>query len=323
MNPLISIIVPVYNTEKYLDQCIQSVLAQTYTHWELLLIDDGSTDSSGVICDKYAEQDSRIKAFHKANGGASSARNLGLDNATGEWITFVDSDDWVDKSLYNEMINKADDEHSDIVVSGVYIERYDSEVQPLECSIDFKYIRSLQNFRMIEGGIYSSLCNKLFRREYINKHQLSFDPKLHMWDDLWFVLRARLYDPNISLSSNSYYHYRVDSSNSITKQSRQRKIESQLHCAELISNFISQHSEMRRYKPIGDFLKFRAKDALFDIQAYDKWLRIYPETHRFIWHYQSFYGTSRCLQYYLVAKGGKLGSFLLKSYKTIKRVCNK
>ena len=93
MRPIISIIVPVYNTEKYLDQCIQSVLAQTYTNWELLLIDDGSTDSSGAICDKYAAEDNRIRVFHKENGGVSSARNLGLDNAQGEWISFVDADD--------------------------------------------------------------------------------------------------------------------------------------------------------------------------------------------------------------------------------------
>lgn len=97
---MISIIVPVYNTEKYLDQCIQSILSQTYTDYELLLVDDGSTDSSGVICDRYAEQDSRVREFHKPNGGVSSARNMGLDNARGEWIGWVDSDDYIDADMY-------------------------------------------------------------------------------------------------------------------------------------------------------------------------------------------------------------------------------
>ena len=92
---MISIIVPIYNTEKYLDRCIQSILAQIYTDFELLLIDDGSTDSSGVICDRYVELDSRVRVFHKKNGGASSARNIGLDNANGEWVMFVDSDDYL------------------------------------------------------------------------------------------------------------------------------------------------------------------------------------------------------------------------------------
>ena len=99
MTPKISVIVPVYNTEKYLRRCIDSVLAQTYQDFELLLIDDGSKDSSGAICDEYAAKDARVRVFHKENGGVSSARNLGLDNARGEWVTFVDSDDYIEKKL--------------------------------------------------------------------------------------------------------------------------------------------------------------------------------------------------------------------------------
>ena len=94
--PAISVNIPVYNTEKYLHRCIDSVLAQTYQDLELLLIDDGSKDSSGAICDEYAAQDARVKVFHKENGGVSSARNVGLDHAQGEWITFVDSDDYIE-----------------------------------------------------------------------------------------------------------------------------------------------------------------------------------------------------------------------------------
>lgn len=93
--PKISVIVPVYKAEKYIRRCVDSILAQTFTDFELLLIDDGSPDDSGAICDGYAAKDSRVKVFHKENGGVSSARNLGLDNARGEWITFVDADDWI------------------------------------------------------------------------------------------------------------------------------------------------------------------------------------------------------------------------------------
>ncbi|MBR5282462.1 MAG: glycosyltransferase [Alistipes sp.] len=111
---LISIIVPVYNTEKYLDRCIQSILAQTYTDFELLLVDDGSTDSSGAICDKYAAEDSRVKVFHKENGGVSSARNFGLDKARGEWIGWVDSDDYIAPNMYKHLLNAAITENADI-----------------------------------------------------------------------------------------------------------------------------------------------------------------------------------------------------------------
>ena len=94
-NPKISVIIPVYNAESTLRRCVDSFLAQTFTDFECLLINDGSKDRSGEICDEYVARDSRVKVFHKENGGVSSARNVGLDNATGEWIAFVDSDDWV------------------------------------------------------------------------------------------------------------------------------------------------------------------------------------------------------------------------------------
>lgn len=93
----ISVIVPVYNAEKYLRRCVGSILAQTFTDFELLLVDDGSTDASGAICDEYASADARVRVFHKPNGGVSSARNLGLDNARGEWIAFADADDYLFK----------------------------------------------------------------------------------------------------------------------------------------------------------------------------------------------------------------------------------
>ena len=116
---MVSIIVPVYNTEKFLHRCIDSVLAQTYKDFELLLINDGSTDSSGTICDEYAAQDVRVRVFHKENGGVSSARNLGLDNAQGEWITFVDSDDWISKDYLKELAMHSD---SDLVIADFVVE---------------------------------------------------------------------------------------------------------------------------------------------------------------------------------------------------------
>ena len=126
MNSLISIIVPVYNSEKALDRCINSILEQTFQNWELLLINDGSTDRSREICDEYAAKDQRIKVFHKTNGGVSSARNVGLDNAKGEWITFCDSDDEILNNtfaLYDRIIN----EHNEIdLISCGYLIYYKS-----------------------------------------------------------------------------------------------------------------------------------------------------------------------------------------------------
>ena len=116
--PLISIIVPVYNAEKYLHRCIDSILEQTFTNFELLLIDDGSTDNSNKICDEYAKTDSRIRVFHKANGGVSSARNMGLDKAKSEWICFCDADDSIKQYYLNTFINLKNLQDADLYVTG-------------------------------------------------------------------------------------------------------------------------------------------------------------------------------------------------------------
>ena len=125
--PKISIIVPVYNAEKYLHRCIESILAQTFKDFELLLIDDGSKDSSGYICDEYAEKDERVRVLHKVNGGVSSARNLGLNNARGEWGTFADSDDEVCEDWLSTFVDNLDG--YDAVVTGFFFVTSDM-VQP-------------------------------------------------------------------------------------------------------------------------------------------------------------------------------------------------
>ena len=115
-SPLISVIVPVYNVAEYLPECLDSIINQTYTNLEIILVDDGSTDECPKICDEYAEKDGRIRVIHKKNGGLSDARNAGLDICTGEWIGFVDSDDFVDKSMYQKLYETAISESADVVV---------------------------------------------------------------------------------------------------------------------------------------------------------------------------------------------------------------
>ena len=116
MPPLISIIIPVYNVEKYLDKCINSVLMQTYKNIEILLINDGSTDSSGQICESYAKKDSRIKVIHKENGGLSDARNVGIEHSTGSYIMFVDSDDYIDCNMASVLYNLLNSTNSDMAI---------------------------------------------------------------------------------------------------------------------------------------------------------------------------------------------------------------
>ncbi|MBQ8680482.1 MAG: glycosyltransferase family 2 protein, partial [Treponema sp.] len=123
--PLISVIVPVYNVEKYLPQCLDSIKNQTYKNLEIILIDDGSTDSSGVICDKVALIDKRIRVFHKENGGLSDARNYGIDKAKGSWLTFIDSDDYI-SSNYIEYLFKLSVTHNTKIATGAHTVFYES-----------------------------------------------------------------------------------------------------------------------------------------------------------------------------------------------------
>ena len=120
MNPLVSVIIPVYNVEKYLKQCVDSVIGQTYRDLEIILVDDGSTDHSGDMCDKYAEKDYRVKVIHKENGGASSARNIGIAVVSGEYVYMPDSDDYIDTYCIEKLLNCAMENNADLVFFNAY-----------------------------------------------------------------------------------------------------------------------------------------------------------------------------------------------------------
>lgn len=184
MNPLISIIVPVYNAEYTINRCINSILNQTFYDWELLLIDDGSKDNSKCICDIYAAKDKRIKVFHKENGGVSSARNLGLDNAKGKWITFIDSDDCIYENIFN-LISSHDE---DLLIFNYDID-YNGIIQGGE-SIPH-YYNSYPIKTILNKYIYIELLrtpwSKFFKRHLINT--LRFDTRIAIGEDSLFVLK--------------------------------------------------------------------------------------------------------------------------------------
>ena len=183
--PKVSIIVPVYKAEKYLNRCIDSILAQTFTDWELLLIDDGSPDRSGDICDEYAKKDTRIRVFHKKNGGVSSARNLGLDYVQGEYVTFVDSDDWLlEKTL--TLCSSNFGKYEIVRFSMVFIESLVGDnkrklVLPLSES------KNAIMQRILERNSLLAVCGGIYKRELFSNQSIRFDPKLVMAED-WLVL---------------------------------------------------------------------------------------------------------------------------------------
>lgn len=200
---MISIIVPVYNTEKYLDRCIQSIRAQTYTDFELLLINDGSTDSSGVICDKYAKQDSRIRVFHKENGGVSSARNLGLDNVKGEWVTFCDSDDWIECNYLSSLILKCD---NDWVLSS-YIYDRPNKKQYEQLADETFCINGNNLTALLMTGAYMTPYAKLYKSKVLEKNRIRFNTHLRSREDTLFVWQYLLCVDKVTTLNDATYHY--------------------------------------------------------------------------------------------------------------------
>ena len=207
-NPNISVIIPVYNAEATLRRCVDSVLSRTFTDFECLLINDGSKDRSGEICDEYARKDSRVRVFHKENGGVSSARNVGLDNARGEWITFVDSDDWIDvHSIMNYQI--AVDNDVDMVIQGYVIENASSENSYF--GIDYTGTANDAISNLDKDYYLGFVWNKLFNNNILAASSLKFDETLSFQEDFLFSLDYMTLCRRIrSISSVGYHYYMPD-----------------------------------------------------------------------------------------------------------------
>lgn len=208
--PQISVIVPVYNTEKYLPRCIDSILAQTFTDFELLLIDDGSKDNSANICDEYAAKDQRVRVFHKQNGGVSSARNLGLDNAQGEWITFVDSDDWIEPILIESCVAVIRKKHNIDVIRYGYYEEESLNKQIIRCSSNENDIIFSLNtfFEKCDNYCYwGFVWNTAFRRDLIR--ELRFDENINYCEDHIFTYEYMIRCKTMRFLSLPLYHYQT------------------------------------------------------------------------------------------------------------------
>lgn len=206
MNLQISIVVPIYNVEKYLCRCLKSIIAQTFTSWECILVDDGSTDNSYSICQKYAAIDSRFKVLHKKNKGVSSARNAGLDEVQGKYVCFIDSDDWVSSQYLSHMYSVIETDNSDLVITG-HIRVNDDGAE-----FNFKYADDLiEHERFADIFLkhnlqkHGSPWSKLFKTEIIK--DLRFNPEVHLGEDIIYLYNYILNTNKISFSSYSDYYY--------------------------------------------------------------------------------------------------------------------
>lgn len=215
---IVSIIIPVYNAQQYIAKCIDSVISQSYINWELILVDDGCTDKSGEICDKYAQKDKRIKVFHKKNGGVSSARNTGISEAVGEWLYFIDSDDFIDSDTLSKSIKK-NVEIPDLIVHGLV---NDYIYKGKSCSLPYKTIEDNDYKEIIEftdkyGLLKGPVC-KLFRHSIVKENKLFFDESICYGEDTKFSFEYLQKCKSIAFVPEHFYHYCFRLEGSLTKR---------------------------------------------------------------------------------------------------------
>lgn len=246
--PKISVIVPVYNVEKYLHKCIDSILAQTFTDFEVLLIDDGSTDNSGKICDEYAEKDDRVRVFHKENGGVSSARNLGLNNTEGEWICFIDADDFISISFLEDFYTFIQNNQCiDAIICGSNSYISDKNQSTL---FSFKYgIYNIEEF-ISSQYLHFACWGYIFRHSLLSTNHILFNTDLCLSEDRIFILESFFCMHHIGCldKNNYYYQYNIDSvcRSSVT----QKKVISQLNATLYITRLLKKYNLNTPFKQL-------------------------------------------------------------------------
>ena len=204
LTPKISVIVPVYKAEVYLHRCVDSLLAQTFQDFEILLIDDGSPDRSGEICDEYAKKDKRIWVFHKENGGVSSARQYGMDQARGEYVIHADPDDWVEPDMLQELYREAKAEDADMVICDYYCDKRDKTVYKSQkpSALDHETVF----YEMFQRLVCSS-WNKLIRLSCFRQFDVKFPLKLFYGEDLFVNACLLVHNIKVAYLPKAFYHY--------------------------------------------------------------------------------------------------------------------
>ncbi|MCI8663850.1 MAG: glycosyltransferase [Hungatella sp.] len=294
--PLISVIVPVYNLEKYLVRCIESIIGQTYKNLEIILIDDGSTDTSGQIIDEFKKKDNRIKVIHKENGGESSARNTGLRMATGEYIAFCDCDDWMDLDMYEALAWELNQENIDMVASGWYKET-DSSSQEIRNALPvnsqvfgrdelLKYLYMRDSYR---GFAY--MWDKLYKREILKDKDgnwILFREDLRLGGDVLYLAEVALNVKRAKYVDRAFYHYyQRDKSGCHTKDVT--KLREWLKAYELIlQRFEEEQIDYKTKDYVKRFLAYHSSNAT-EIAAIQGQKEAQKEFQRFMEMYKQEY----------------------------------
>ena len=245
---MISVIVPVYNVEKYLKRCIESILSQTYTQLDVILVDDGSPDACPNICDEYAVLDNRVRVIHKSNGGLSDARNVGLDIARGEWVTFVDSDDWIEPDMYEYLIANAKRNDAEISVGGVNDEFFDgNDTVITKTTYHGELIEeSVSGIEAMKKYFFSSWSawDKIYRREVFDGIRF---PIGEINEDEAIVLQLLDRCKKVAYTNKVFYHYIHRPESITTSDFSEKKLAWYRHCKDNLEWVKEHHPELEPY----------------------------------------------------------------------------
>lgn len=250
--PKISVIIPVYKCEKYLKQCVDSVLAQTFEDFELILVDDGSPDGSPAICDTYVKADQRVAVIHKENGGVSSARNKGIEAATGEYIMFIDSDDYIDSEML-QLLYRQVKEDADCIISGLRYVFEENGTQKEYCLRDIKFQTNEIDrvYEEIDRNFgFAAPVAKLYKTAIIKSKAISYAEGFSILEDGSFVLEYLKHCSNCVLCSGVFYNYRQASQMSLMKAFNANAIQAlQYYCdvGSWLENLLSKENKEKYY----------------------------------------------------------------------------
>lgn len=302
---IVSIIVPVYNSDVYISECIESVLSQSYKNWELILVDDGSTDQSASICKSYSNKDSRIRTLSKTNGGVSSARNLALSCMKGEWVCFLDSDDMLYADALENLIHLSKVSNLD-VLQFAFTRKFENR-----CSSSFE-TEVLDSAKYIENKCYNvCAAGSFIKSEIILKNKIKFNEKVQLGEDQLFVFDVFKYSRRIKYVSDIYYYYRINETSAVYNPK--------------IDNLINSINAFVEYKTINPISRRHFDDMTFKF-IYDLVInpKVSPENIRSLYRsaqitsVSKFYSRGHMFFYYLSKVNIYMGIYVSRIINTQK-----
>lgn len=277
---LLSVIIPVYKAGDFIWKSSGSILKSSYTNIELILVDDGSPDESGSICDKIAETDSRVRVVHKENGGISSARNTGIKVANGSYIAFVDQDDSVRSDMYERLIGKAE-EGFDIVISDfllVYPER-----ETVYKTFDIHPDHDDTYRDMILKGYGCNIWNMVIRKKVVTENEISFPEHLKHCEDVWFSLRLHLYTDKIAKIDEPFYIYNLANPKQVSANLDERFTQCEMQCIDETLPVIATKGKLEDFKKELYWLMLQLKtNWIFDSTKYELYQKWHPEANAYV-----------------------------------------